>query len=216
MENRLQLNSTKCKELRIHFGKEELDFSNIRINSCNLEITAHAKILGLTISNNLKWNQHVYNIVKKANKRIYFIIQLKRAKIPIPEILLFYCTCVRPILEYSSEVFHYALPKYLHDFIERVQQRVLSIIYPGCGYTDCLKYSNLQTLHARREEACLKLFKSIENSTDHKLHNLLPMRMVQSHCLRSHREFIIPNVNTNRFLNTYVLSSAMAINRSQE
>ena len=95
MDNRLQLNSTKCKELRIHFGRDELDFSNIRINGSNLEMINHIKILGLTISNDLKWNQHVNNIVKKANKRIYFIIQLKRAKIPPSEILLFYCTCVK-------------------------------------------------------------------------------------------------------------------------
>jgi hypothetical protein len=110
-----QLNSTKCKELRMHFGRDELDFSNIRINGSNLEIINHIKILGLTISNDLKWNQHVNNIVKKANKRIYFIIQLKRAKIPQSEILLFYCTCVRPTLDYSTQVFHYALPNYLSD-----------------------------------------------------------------------------------------------------
>jgi hypothetical protein len=53
---------------------------------------------------------------------------------------------------------------------------------------DCLRYSNLQTLHARREEACLKLFKSIESSPDFKLHNL-----------NTQREY------TNKFLNTYVL-----------
>ena len=42
--------------------------------------------------------------------------------------------------------------------------------------------------------------------------NLLPARIVQHHCLRNHREFMIPNVNTNRFLNTYVLSSANEMN----
>ena len=118
--------STKCKELRIHFGRDELDFSNIRVNGSNLEIVNHVKIVALTISNDLKWNQHVNNIVKKANKRIYFIIQLKRAKIPPSEILLFYCTCVRPTLGYSTQVFHYALPNYL-------QWRSQTFIWGGGG-----------------------------------------------------------------------------------
>ena len=149
-------------------------FSNILINGSNIEVVNHVKILGLTISGDLKWNQHVDNIGKKANKWIYFIIQLKQAKIPPSAILLFYCTCVRPILEYSTQVFHYALPKYLSDAIECVQQRVLSIIYPGSDYTDSLTRSKLQTLHARREDACLKLFKNIESRSDHKLQDLLP------------------------------------------
>jgi hypothetical protein len=39
-------------------------------------IVRNFKNLFLTISDDLKWNQYVNNIVKKANKRIYFIIQL--------------------------------------------------------------------------------------------------------------------------------------------
>ena len=202
----------KCSDL----ATLVLGFSNILINGSNIEVVNHVKILSFTISGDLKWNQHVDNIVKKANKRIYFIIQLKRAKIPPSAILLFYCTCVNPILEYSTQVFHYALPKYLSDVIERVQQRVVSIINPGSDYTDSLTRSKLQTLHARREDACLKLFKNIESRSNHKLHHLPPTRMVQNHCLRSHREFIIPNVNTNRFLNTFILSSVNEMNKSQK
>ena len=184
--------NVKSYDLRIHFGRDELDFSNIRINGSNLEIVNHVKIVGLTISNDLKWNQHVNNIVKKTNNRIYFIIQRKRAKITPSEILLFYCTCVRPTLEYSTQVFQYALPNDPSDVVELAQQkRVLSIIYPAI-----YKPSSLD-----ERRPCLKLFKSIESSPDHKLHNLLPTRMVQHHCLRNHREFMIPNVNTNRFLN---------------
>jgi hypothetical protein len=37
----------------------------------------NAKILGLTISSNLKWTNHINEVIKKANKRLYFIILLK-------------------------------------------------------------------------------------------------------------------------------------------
>jgi hypothetical protein len=82
----------------------------------------HAKILGLKVSNSLQWNLHVERVIKKANKRLYCLVQLKRANVLEAE-LNFYCTCIRPTLEYASQVFHHSLPKYLsHDDLERVQK----------------------------------------------------------------------------------------------
>ena len=49
-------------------------------------------ILRLTITDYLKWTRHVTEIIKKANKRIYFVVQLKRAKVPPKEIITFYCS----------------------------------------------------------------------------------------------------------------------------
>lgn len=41
----------------------------------------NVKLLGLNISRNLTWNTHINEIVKKASKKLYFLIQLKRAKV---------------------------------------------------------------------------------------------------------------------------------------
>ena len=40
-----------------------------------------AKLLGLTVSANLTWNAHIEEVVRKANKRFYVLVQLKRAKL---------------------------------------------------------------------------------------------------------------------------------------
>ena len=133
----MQLNASKCKELVISFTKAEKEFPRLKINSGQIEVVNHARILGLTITKDLKWNQHITNIIKKANKRIYFIIQLKRAHVPEADIIYFYSTCVRPVMEFSCQVFHFALPSYLSNFLERIQKRVLSIIYPHTSYADC-------------------------------------------------------------------------------
>jgi hypothetical protein len=63
-------------------------------------------------------NSHVNNIVAKSSKRIYLLVQLKREKVAIQDILQFYTVCIRPILEYASTFFHYSLPKYLSDEID--------------------------------------------------------------------------------------------------
>lgn len=159
-----------------------------------------AKILGLTISDNLVWNNHVNNVIKKANKRLSFLVQLKKAKVPIKDIINFYCICIRPTLEYGAQVFHYALPGYLQETLERVQKRVLSIIYPGISYHDSLVLSGLPNLTVRRQELCEKLFCSVNSDSNHKLHNLIPFTKGQ-------RAYELPFIQTNRFENTFIPSS---------
>lgn len=63
--------------------------------------------------------------------------------------------CIRPILEYASTVFNYALPKYE---IERVQKRALRIVYSFVHYKNGLIESGFETLYTRRNSACKKFF----------------------------------------------------------
>ena len=88
--NHLQLNDKKCKELRMDFSKSTREFPLLTSNNEVLEILPSVKLLGLTISNNLKWNNHVIEIIKKAARRIYFLIQLNRANVPSVDLALFY------------------------------------------------------------------------------------------------------------------------------
>ena len=78
-ENRVQLNANKCKELGISFAKEQRVFDPVIIEGKEVELVTSAKLLGLTIANDLTWNDHVTEITKKAIKRLYFLTQLKRA-----------------------------------------------------------------------------------------------------------------------------------------
>ena len=77
--DKFQLNETKCKELRITFSHSRKNFDPIKVNGQDLECVEQAKILGLQISCDLTWNNHVSEVVKKVNKRLYFLRQLKRA-----------------------------------------------------------------------------------------------------------------------------------------
>ena len=67
-ENRVQLNADKCKELRISFAKEQRVFDPIIIEGKEVELVTSTKLLGLTIANDLTWNDHVTEITKKASK----------------------------------------------------------------------------------------------------------------------------------------------------
>ena len=65
--NKLRLNADKCKELRIDFKRSKEQFDALNVNSKELEQVDSVKVLGVTISNTLKWNCHVSELIKKAN-----------------------------------------------------------------------------------------------------------------------------------------------------
>ena len=68
--DKFQLNETKCKELRITFSHSRKNFDPIKVNGQDLACLEQAKILGLQISCDLTWNNHVSEVVKKVKKRL--------------------------------------------------------------------------------------------------------------------------------------------------
>ena len=91
-----QLNESKYKELRRPFTKLENPLEPITINNTIIEVVPSAKLLGVMLSNDLKWKAHVEMICKKVAARLYFLRQLKHAKMPTND-LSFYTICIRPV-----------------------------------------------------------------------------------------------------------------------
>ena len=102
--------------------------------------------MGEIITSDLSWNEHINETVKKVSKRLYFLVQLKRAKLSCRDLVLFYATCIRSILVYAVPVFFYALPKYLPCELERVQKRALSIICLSLSCDEALNGAGYQPL----------------------------------------------------------------------
>ena len=146
LANRVQLNNEKCKELRISFARNKARFEAIRVHGKELELVDSAKLLVITITSDLSWNTHVNDVIKKAAKRLYFLVQLKRAKVPCNDLGLFYITCVRSVLDYAIPVYYYSLPKYLVNELERVQKRALKIMCPSLSYDEALTHMEIALL----------------------------------------------------------------------
>ena len=71
-EDKFQLDETKCKELLRNFNTNNpTSFDPVVVNGMPIDLVTSAKILGLNISNDLKWNCHIDSIIKKAKKRLY-------------------------------------------------------------------------------------------------------------------------------------------------
>ena len=57
-----------------------------------------------------------------SNSHLYFLSQLKYAKVPANDLLSLYTTCICPVARYACPVFDTALPQYLSNQLEHQQK----------------------------------------------------------------------------------------------
>ena len=131
------------------------------------------------MASNLRWDEHVQSISSKANSRLYYLKRLKRAGLSTDELLSFYCTIIRPVLEYACVVWHHGLTRAQSDHLEALQKRALRIIFGkivfGMPYYFLLQYGKLETLSQCRAKLGQSFFKKL---CDHEncLNHLLPSK----------------------------------------
>ena len=85
------------------------------------------KLLSVTIDDDLKWSTHVNTICSKASSRLHFLKVSKRCSLSTSDLLYFYTSAVRPLLEYACPAWHTSLTEQ-NKQIERIQIRAIKII----------------------------------------------------------------------------------------
>ena len=106
-----------------------------------LEITKRGLeegLLGVIISDDLKWNAHVEYVIAKAAKRLYALRLLKRAGVMPEDMLNAYTYNIRSVLEYAAQAWQDYIPAYFSDAIESIQKRALRIIFLNLSYQQAL------------------------------------------------------------------------------
>ncbi|KAI8508610.1 hypothetical protein Bbelb_137090 [Branchiostoma belcheri] len=162
----MALNPKKCKVLQICFAKVPPPPEPLIISEQTLVTVTCIKVLGLTIQNNLKWDQQVDSMVKSSNRRLYMVRRLKRFGVSVPDLVSVYTVYVRPLLEYAVPVWHPALTTKQSKTLERIQTRACKIILGSqySSYNMALTTLNLSSLADRRRELCRAFAESLLNS----------------------------------------------------
>ena len=83
-QKRLSTQRKQVQRIRVCFAKKQPTNDPVEVNGKPLEVVSSAKILGLNVSNDLKWNVHISELVKKASSRLYCLKQLKRSRVNWP------------------------------------------------------------------------------------------------------------------------------------
>ena len=110
IQNRLRALVIGLDDKMFNFTKRKPIIFNYTLHDHILATVTQAKYLGVTITNDLNWKQHVENITKSANKALGFLRRnLRINSVKAKEQA--YLTYVRPILEYSCTVWDpYRIP----------------------------------------------------------------------------------------------------------
>ena len=123
-----------------------------------IEVVSETRLLGLQISNNLKWNSNTHLMVSKATKRLWILRRLKVLGANQKALLDVYVKQVRCILEFGAPAWQGSITTAEKYDIERVQKIAVHIILGRKynSYKDALQTLNLESLEDRRIRLCLK------------------------------------------------------------
>jgi hypothetical protein len=83
---------------------------------------------------NLSWDDHVYTISVKVNKRLHFLKLLKRSSMTCDDLLQYYKSVIRPVLEYACPVWQSGLTVEQRGRLESIQWRALHLISGWLDY----------------------------------------------------------------------------------
>ena len=147
----IKFNSDKCKIL--HLGKNNPKYKYyIKQGEIIKELseTICEKDLGVFIDQNLSFDFHISQTIKKARRIAGMIVRTIKNRFPIIMSSLFK-SLVRPILEYANAVWCPYKKKHIHE-LEKVQRQFTKRIkgFKNLTYTQRLSRLNLPSLEFRR------------------------------------------------------------------
>ena len=191
--NGLQLNVSKTKVLIISNAKRKFSLVNVNITQCT-----QIKILGLTYTDNLKWDTHVDNIIKKASRQIYILKKLRPYVCP-SLLVQIYNAIILSSLEYCAPVM-VGINMKNSEKLERIRRRCHRLIC-GCE-SEC---GMLQPLSTRRLQQATRLFIQLTNP-ENLLNNIMPRRLPRS------QHYMIHPIRTSTRIQSFIPFMTLHIN----
>ena len=172
-------NLGKTKDTVISFQRELIDISPICIKGIEIERVKSIKLLGIIITNKITWNKNTTYICSKASKRLNHCKQLRKAGLDSVDLLAFYESLIRSVLEYACPVWHTSLTVADSSRIEPIQRRAKRITEPKLGYDEACSKHHLANTSVRRENLTQFLFTTI-NSASLRLHKSATTTEIES------------------------------------
>ena len=124
--NRLSLNLTKTYELTFSNRKHDLTQTAVIMNGEKVKHVQDTKLLGVTIDNNLTFEQHITNISNKISKSIGIMYKIKN-QVPKSVLITIYYSFIYPYLIYGNEIWGGTNDCYIKPLI-LLQKKIVRII----------------------------------------------------------------------------------------
>ena len=124
----MELNIKKTKAMIFNFSKNYQFTSDILLKNEKIEIVQQAKLLGLILTSDLKWDENTNYLVKDANKRMIMLKAAAKFTSDKQVLKQIYYSRIRCKLEQSAAVWSTSLTQMNTADLERVQKAAVRLI----------------------------------------------------------------------------------------
>ena len=110
----------------------------MRLNDNKIQVNENVKLLGVIISSDLKWHDHITFLSKRGNSKLWLLRRLKNLGAPKNILIDLYNKQIRSIIEYAVPVWFPGLTSSDRNELERIQKSAFRIIYGDLSYEEIL------------------------------------------------------------------------------
>ena len=211
------LNQKKTKVMLFNFTKNYQFSTRLTLQNENLEIVDKAKLLGVIMSDDLKWDANTDSLVKRANSRMELLRKVAYFSTSVEDKKIIYILYIRSVLEQSCVVWNSSLTVENIQDLERVQKAAAKIII-GKQYTNyesALEKIGLDKLEERRKDLCLNFAKKCLKNNKTSLMFPQKTRIHQMET-RMQETFDVEFAHTERYKNSSIPYMQRLLNNDEE
>ena len=151
-KDKMIINESKCNIITFNFSKKNFSPIGLKLNDQILNHCNYIKLLGVIISEDLKWSKNTSYIVKKVNSKFFMLNKLKQFGFNENELLTAWKVMVRPVMEYAAPLWHSGLSSGDTQKLENLQKRALAIVL-GTVYIDNRRYFKVHNIGVNNKTA---------------------------------------------------------------
>ena len=211
----MSINESKCHNITFNFSQKNYYPQNLTLNGKIINTENKIKLLGVNITNDLKWTENTKEICSKINRKLYILSKLKHHGLQSRELITVWISVIRPISEYTAPLWHSGLSDKATKKLEMLQKTVLAIILGTVyvnnrkhykvdkkphTYIETLQLVGLTTLQSRRETLTRKFAINTLASANHS--SMLVKNDSKYMNTRNRLVFKEPFCNTDRYYNS--------------
>ena len=205
-ENGLKRNNSKYQAIVMGRSDATPDF---KCENSSIPVTKEFDMLGITIDNKLKFDNHVAKICRKVSQQIAVLKRMKKM-LPFETRRDLYLAFILPHFNYCSETWNFC-SKSAADKLERLNERAIRFVFRD-KYTSYSELLNALGLSSLKQQRLIKITLSVFNA----IHNSLAPKSIQD--LIVHRKNVSYNLRGDYILSlpkpkstTYGLNSVRYI-----
>ena len=192
--NYMKLNEDKC-HLLISGFKYQLDWA--QIGESRIWESQNEKLLGISFDRDLKFDLHITNICKKANRKLTALGRVSKF-ISLEKRRLLFNAFIQSQFAYCPLVWMFH-DRRMNLKINQLHERALRMVYKDdqSSFEELLKKDGSATIHHRNiQKLAIELYKVKNGLATEIIEKLFTRKENNFYALRNESEFKVPKVNT--------------------